>query len=135
MDLGTKTYREGGQLVTQYEQIIYSPYLSNGKYLIVNSYIDGSSPLLSCDTVSSSGVTYPLLSSTGSGIVDYYKQGTGPIAALLGANGTVSLLKVTDSSGVVHNVMVYKTPDGKTYVLKVNLPRPPIRRVSWREIF
>lgn len=137
MNLGSKVVGkdEKGNNIVNYEQIIYNPYLERGKYLIVNSYIDGSAPLLSCDTVAASGATYPLNSSTGGGIADYYKLGTGSIAALYGANGTVSILRVTDSKGYTHTVMLYKTPDGKTHVVKVNLPVPPVKRVSWREIF
>ena len=133
MDLRTVTLANGDK---KYEQIIYNPYMKDDTYLITNSYIDGSSPLLSCDTVNSTGYTYPLKNESGAGISGFFKKGTGAIAAQYNANGTSTILRAKLPNGETKTLMLYKQSDGSTGVQEVNFSEGVIiRRLSWREIF
>lgn len=118
----------------EYEQVIYNPYLERGKYLIVNTFIDGSSPALSCDTVQSTGYTYPLESTTGSGLRGFFDGNfTGSAyRKQLNAVGAPILMRTTDNK----LLMLTKDQQGNTKIHEVYIPETPaIRRISWREIF
>ena len=120
---------------TEYEQVIYNPYLERGKYLIVNTYIDGSNPILSCSTVKSTGYTYPLEAASGSGLKGFFDGNlNGPAyRQQLNAVGLPIILKTTDGK----LLLLTKDASGNTKIQEVFLPAeaPSIRRISWREIF
>lgn len=120
---------------TEYEQVIYNPYLENGKYLIVNTFIDGSSPVLSCSTVQSSGYTYPFESTSGSGLRGFFDKNFTDAAyrKQLDAVGSPILIRTTDDK----LLLLTKDEQGKVNFNEIYLSRenPLIRRISWREIF
>lgn len=120
---------------TEYEQVIYNPYLENGKYLIVNTFIDGSNPVLSCSTVQSSGYTYPLESTSGSGLRGFFDKNFTDAAyrKQLDAVGSPILIRTTDDK----LLLLTKDEQGKVNFNEIYLSRenPLIRRISWREIF
>jgi putative type-4 fimbrial biogenesis protein; pily1 domain, con A-like domain len=120
---------------TEYEQVIYNPYLENGKYLIVNTFIDGSNPVLSCSTVQSSGYTYPLESTSGSGLRGFFDKNftDSSYRKQLDAVGSPILIRTTDDK----LLLLTKDEQGKVSLNEVYLSRgnPLVRRISWREIF
>ena len=118
----------------EYEQVLYNPYLENGKYLIVNTFIDGSNPALSCNTIQSTGYTYPFEAASGSSLRGFFdKNFTGSsYRRQLDAVGSPILLKTTDDE----LLLLTKNSQGETKLTKVYLPgKSSIRRISWREIF
>jgi len=118
----------------EYEQVIYNPYLEKGKYLIANTFIDGSNPALSCNTVQSSGYTYPLESTSGSGLRGFFDGNfTGSsYRKQLNAVGSPILIRTTDGK----LLLLTKDNQGNVNFHQVYLPETPsIRRISWREIF
>lgn len=131
MPLGSKPLPDGS---TAYEQVIYSPFVTRNKYLVLNTFINGSAALVSCDTQNSSGFTYPLNVADGTAVKGFWKdiddkeQGlarefgyTGFSPILTMQNGDTVLLGKKASGGEIKNV---------------NLPdQVSIRRLSWRELF
>lgn len=118
----------------EYEQVIYNPYLEKGKYLIANTFIDGSNPALSCNTVQSSGYTYPLESTSGSGLRGFFDGNfTGSsYRKQFNAVGSPILIRTTDGK----LLLLTKDNQGNVNFHQVYLPETPsIRRISWREIF
>ncbi|WP_082887967.1 PilC/PilY family type IV pilus protein [Eikenella sp. NML03-A-027] len=118
----------------EYEQVIYNPYLERGKYLIVNTFIDGSNPALSCNVIQSSGYTYPLNAVTGSGLRGFFDGNFNGSSyrKQLNAVGSPLLLKTTDGK----LLLLTKDSQGNVNLHEVYLPETPsIRRISWREIF
>ena len=118
----------------EYEQVIYNPYLERGKYLIANTFIDGSNPALSCNTIQSSGYSYPLEATSGSGLRGFFdgKFTGSSYRKQLNAVGAPILLRTTDGK----LLLLTKDNQGNTNFHEVYLPETPsIRRISWREIF
>lgn len=118
----------------EYEQVIYNPYLERGKYLIANTFIDGSNPVLSCRTVQSSGYTYPFEATSGSGLRGFFDNNfTGSsYRKQLNAVGAPILLRTTDGK----LLLLTKDNQGNPNLHEVYLPETSsIRRISWREIF
>ena len=119
---------------TEYEQVIYNPYMERGKYLIVNTFIDGSNPSLSCSVVQSSGYTYPLEATSGSGLRGFFDGNfTGSsYRKQLNAVGAPILIRTTDGK----LLLLTKDNQGNVNFHEIYLPETPsIRRISWREIF
>ncbi len=121
----------------QYEQVIYNPYLDQGKYFIVNTFINGSSPILTCTETQVTGYTYPFETSTGSVVRGFFDKNTenttkrsqynaiGSPQLLRTVDGKIWLLS-KDSSGNVRLDEVFLPSELGTY---------KIRRLSWREIY
>lgn len=121
----------------QYEQVIYNPYLDQGKYFIVNTFINGSSPILTCTETQVTGYTYPFETSTGSVVRGFFDKNTenttkrsqynaiGSPQLLRTVDGKIWLLS-KDSSGNVRLDEVFFPSELGTY---------KIRRLSWREIY
>ncbi|MDO4693598.1 MAG: PilC/PilY family type IV pilus protein [Eikenella sp.] len=131
IDLDTVRLPDGS---TQYEQIIYNPHLEKGKYLILNSYIDGSSPTLSCTSTKSSGYIYPLNVHDGTGVPDFARNNPNdtPSRLLASVTGSVTIIYTPDG----RSYLVGKDASGKPILIEVFFPNEKaLRRISWREIF
>ena len=117
----------------EYEQVIWNPYL-NGTTLVVNTYIDASNALVSCETTSSTGYSYALKNSSGTGLSNFWQSSTltsGSYRQQLGATGTSSIITIDGQT-----YLLYKTKSGQLSLTKVNLDSNiTVQRISWREIF
>ena len=82
----------------QYEQVIYNPYLDQGKYFIVNTFINGSSPILTCTETQVTGYTYPFATTTGSVVRGFFDKNTENTTkrSQFNAIGSPQLLRTVD---------------------------------------
>ena len=121
----------------QYEQVIYNPYLDQGKYFIVNTFINGSSPILTCTETQVTGYTYPFETSTGSVVRGFFDKNTENTTkrSQYNAIGSPQLLRTVD--GKIW--LLSKDSGGNVRLDEVFLPSElgtyKIRRLSWREIY
>lgn len=121
----------------QYEQVIYNPYLDQGKYFIVNTFINGSSPILTCTETQVTGYTYPFETSTGSVVRGFFDKNTENTTkrSQFNAIGSPQLLRTVD--GKIW--LLSKDSSGNVRLDEVFLPSElgtyKIRRLSWREIY
>lgn len=120
--------------VTQYEQVINNP-ATNKTAVFFNTYIDGSSTVISCDEIPASGLTYGVDYLTGKGIDNVFDGTIGAYAMNYANVGDVTIIMV---DGIPY--LQIKTKEGKLTFIKLNIPNLPtenvtIKRLSWREIF
>ena len=121
----------------QYEQVIYNPYLDQGKYFIVNTFINGSSPILTCTETQVTGYTYPFETTTGSVVRGFFDKDTENTTkrSQYNAIGSPQLLRTVD--GKIW--LLSKDSGGNVRLDEVFLPSElgtyKIRRLSWREIY
>ena len=121
----------------QYEQVIYNPYLDQGKYFIVNTFINGSSPILTCTETQVTGYTYPFETTTGSVVRGFFDKNTENTTkrSQYNAIGSPQLLRTVD--GKIW--LLSKDSGGNVRLDEVFLPSElgtyKIRRLSWREIY
>lgn len=121
----------------QYEQVIYNPYLDQGKYFIVNTFINGSSPILTCTETQVTGYTYPFETTTGSVVRGFFDKNTENTTkrSQYNAIGSPQLLRTVD--GKIW--LLSKDSGGNARLDEVFLPSElgtyKIRRLSWREIY
>ena len=120
--------------VTQYEQVINNP-ATNKTAVFFNTYIDGSSPVISCDEIPASGLSYGVDYLTGKGIDNVFDGSINALAMNYANVGDVTIIMV---DGVPF--LQIKTKEGKISFVKLNIPNLPndnvtLKRLSWREIF
>ena len=117
-----------------YEQVIYNPILEAGKYLLVNTFINGSSPMLSCSVTNATGYTYPVSNITGAGLKGFWTGDFTGEAYRKQYDASGSPLLVTIDNDLV---FVHKKFNGQLGADKVFAPirQPKVRRLSWRELF
>ena len=124
----------------EYEQVIYNPSLQRDKFIFANTFINSSSPVLSCTTSKSSGYTYPMEALTGKGLKDIYVLKPEELAKYPTNNayryqheaiGTSLFLIDAESNKTIE---VYKKSDGTFGTANLKFDRK-IKRISWREIF
>lgn len=131
LDLGSTTLSDGS---VKYEQVIYNPLLEKDDYLIVNTYIDGSTPTLSCTSTAATGYTYPLQTASGEGIrgfIDNDPDGT-TYRLQLNASGTAKIIRAPNGK----IFLLTKDHQGNITLTEIFLPtKASIRRLAWREIF
>lgn len=117
---------------TEYEQVIWSPYLQDTA-LIVNTYVNASNALTSCETSKSTGYTYALNNSSGSGLTHFWPPDNLPPGSRhqLGATGSPLIITVNKKP-----YLVSKDKSGQVFLTKVHLGSgaTTIRRIAWREI-
>lgn len=133
LDLGSITQPPPDGSI-EYEQAIYNIHIEKDKYLILNTYINGSSPTLSCSSTKSTGYTYPLKVDSGGVIKEFTTNNPNSAGYRLKQD-------LSGGSGIIYGpnnqaLQVGKTTDGSPFVSKVFFPNEQnIRRISWREIF
>lgn len=117
-----------------YEQVIYNPILEAGKYLLVNTFINGSSPMLSCSVTNATGYTYPVSNITGAGLKGFWTGDFTGEAYRKQYDASGSPLLVTIDNDLV---FVHKKFNGQHGADKVFAPirQPKVRRLNWRELF
>ena len=79
-------------------KFIYNPYLDQGKYFIVNTFINGSSPILTCTETQVTGYTYPFETTTGSVVRGFFDKNTENTTkrSQYNAIGSPQLLRTVD---------------------------------------
>ena len=119
--------------VTQYEQVINNPATQKSA-VFFNTYMDGTAPVISCDEIPASGLSYGVDFLTGKGIDNVFDGSIGAYAMNYANVGDVTIILV---DGVPY--IQIKTSDGKVTFVKLNIPNinenAAIKRLSWREIF
>ena len=121
-------------LPTSSEQVIYSPVLYQGAYLVVNTTIPANNSPLNCDPVLDSGWTMTLASATGAAPAASAYAAVSSTAAVsglqLGAVGTPSFVNVSGSTFMVNN-----TSGGSGNIQQFTPPYPTQgQRINWRQI-
>ncbi|WP_434777194.1 pilus assembly protein [Neisseria sp. Ec49-e6-T10] len=117
----------------EYEQLIYNPAIYKDT-VVINTYINDSTSVASCDAAAPTGYSYPLKAETGSGIKDFFgkttETATGAYRESLGAVGESSFL-VSDG----RTYTVTKNDKGQLILKEVFFDQEKrARRISWRII-
>lgn len=118
----------GGKTV--YEQVIYSPIIADGSF-IVNTTIPPNNSPLTCTTNSASGWTIPLDPATGNGLPGFFSGDsteTVGYAKSLNATGSPSVIDVYGQP-----VLVTQTSSGTPAVNKI-FPKATGRRINWIQL-